>query len=174
MARPTNLIVCLVPRLSSRRKALDTYPKVNLVEESLGTRLLLLSYIPKNTSQFYLILGPFCLPLLGIMNSFCSLAICHLYPCECGQLVTLFHFDNQKIHTNKSIKKFQKNFKRCRDEVPKSKQTRCRDSLNTKLNVHSPIPTSFSHVNCTIHRICKQITKRMVLCMTSTCTSYSQ
>ena len=40
-------------------------------------------------------------------------------------------------------------FKRCRDEVPKSKQTRCRDSLSTKLNVHSPIPTSFSHVTAT-------------------------
>ena len=126
MARPTK-IICLVPRLSS--------PKVNLVEESLGTRLLLLSYIPKNTSQFYLILGPFCLLLLGIANSSCSLAICHLYPCECGQLVTLFHYDNQKIHTNKSIKKNSKNFKRCRDEVPKSKQTRCRDSLNTKLRL---------------------------------------
>ena len=71
---------------------------MNLVEESLSTRLLLLSYIPKNTSQFYLILGPFCLPLLGIANSLiCSLAICHLYPCECGQLVTLFHYDNQKF-----------------------------------------------------------------------------
>ena len=49
---------------------------------------------------------PFCLPLLGIVNNFCSLAICHLYPCECGQLVTLFHYDNQKIHTNKSMNFF--------------------------------------------------------------------
>ena len=31
-------------------------------------------------------------------------------------------------------------------EVPKSTQTRCRDSRITKLNIHSPIPTSFSHV----------------------------
>ena len=103
---------------------------MNLVEESLGTRLLLLSYIPKNTSQFDLILGPFCLPLLGNANSLCSLAICHLYPCEYGQLITLFHYDY--FHTNKSIKQFS----RCRDEVPKSKETR--DSLNTKLNVHNP------------------------------------
>ena len=51
----------------------------------------------------------------------------------------------------KSIKKNQKIYKRCklRDEVPKSKQTRCRDSLSTKLNVHSPIPTSVSHVTAT-------------------------
>ena len=33
--------------------------------------------------------------------------------------------------------------------MPKSQQKRCRDSLNTKLNVHSPIPTSFSHVTAT-------------------------
>ena len=69
-----------------------------------------------------------------------------------------------KIHTNKSIKKIQKNFKRCRDEVPKSKQTRCRDSLNTKLNVHSPIPTSFllpqvttSHILSIVYRKKKAI-----------------
>ena len=33
--------------------------------------------------------------------------------------------------------------------MPKSKQIRCSDSLSTKLNVHSPIPTSFSHVTAT-------------------------
>ena len=54
------------------------------------------------------------------------------------------------LRTYKSIKKIQKNLRRCRDEVPKSKQTRCRDSRNTKLNVHSPIPTSFSHVTATV------------------------
>ena len=31
-------------------------------------------------------------------------------------------------------------------EVPKSAETRCRDSIITKLNIYSPIPTSFSHV----------------------------
>ena len=36
-------------------------------------------------------------------------------------------------------------------EVPKSTETRCRDSRITKLNIHSPIPTSFSHVNCNIN-----------------------
>ena len=36
-------------------------------------------------------------------------------------------------------------------EIPKSTQTRCRDSRITKLNIHSPIPTSFSHVNCNIN-----------------------
>ena len=36
-------------------------------------------------------------------------------------------------------------------EVPKSTETRCRDSRITKLNIHSPIPTSFSHVTaCTV------------------------
>ena len=67
-------------------------------------------------------------------------------PCvsvSCLQLCTVC---SQSI---KSLKKNSKKFKRCRDEVPKSKQTRCRDSLNTKLNVHSPIPTSFSHVTAT-------------------------
>ena len=63
--------------------------------------------------------------------------------------MVLFHLVDVSTSNNKSIKKFQKNFKRCRDEVPKSKQTRCRDSLSTKLNVHSPIPTSFSHVTAT-------------------------
>ena len=31
-------------------------------------------------------------------------------------------------------------------EVPKSTETRCRDSRIAKLNIHSPSPTSFSHV----------------------------
>ena len=58
--------------------------------------------------------GRFCLPLLGIANNFCSLAICRLYPCECGWLVTLLllYYDNQKNHTNKSIKKNSKKFKK--------------------------------------------------------------
>ena len=41
-------------------------------------------------------------------------------------------------------------------EVPKSTQTRCRDSRITKLNIHSPIPTSFSHVTL-IYTVCPSL-----------------
>ena len=47
------------------------------------------------------------------------------------------------------MKSTKKHFQKMKDvgmEVPKSTQTRCRDSRITKLNIHSPIPTSFSHV----------------------------
>ena len=48
--------------------------------------------------------------------------------------------------TSTKKKHFQKMKKNVGMEVPKSTQTRCRDSRITKLNIHSPIPTSFSHV----------------------------
>ena len=40
-------------------------------------------------------------------------------------------------------------------EVQKTIQTRCRDSINTKFNIHSPIPTSFLHVNCNVNNSTK-------------------
>ena len=122
---------------------------MNLGEESLGMRLLLFRYIPKNTSQFYSFSGTFCLPLLGIANYLCSLAICHLYPCECDQLVMLLHYDNQKIHANKSIKK------KFKIDVGMKCQKASKQGvgIDTKLNVHSPIPTSFSHANCNVNKL---------------------
>ena len=51
------------------------------------------------------------------------------------------------IHIGVLIYKYKKTFsKSVGMEVPKSTETRCRDSRITKLNIHSLIPTSFSHI----------------------------
>ena len=39
-------------------------------------------------------------------------------------------------------------------EMPKNIQTRCRDSINTKLNIHSPIPTSACSTVALVYTIC--------------------
>ncbi len=59
----------------------------------------------------------------------------------------------------KSEKTFQKNAKICRDDYAKKYSNKvyigmavCKgrgDDMNTKLNIHSPIPTSFLHVTAT-------------------------
>ncbi len=60
------------------------------------------------------------------------------------------------MYVYKSEKTFQKNAKICRDDYAKKYSNKvyvgmavCKgrgDDINTKLNIHSPIPTSFLHV----------------------------
>ena len=45
-------------------------------------------------------------------------------------LILILASIKKKQHRNKKMKTFRNNLKRCRDGVPKSKKTRCRDSIN--------------------------------------------
>ena len=131
-------------------------------EESQGMRLLLWaillrtlhnSMVCPDTPQFYLVLWTF----LSAFVRYCKLLLLTCYLSSLPLWVrsaryTIILWQPKKLHKQVN-KKFQFFFKRCRDEVPKSKQTRCRDSLSTKLNVHSPIPTSFSHINCNVNKL---------------------
>ncbi len=72
---------------------------------------------------------------------------CGLYPCK------LYNY------IYKSEKTFKKNAKICRDDYAKKYSNKVYigmavwkdrgDDINTKLNIHSPIPTSFLHVTAT-------------------------
>ena len=60
---------------------------------------------------------------------------------------------------------FKKMLKYVRMEVPKNAETRCRNSVITKLNIDSPIPTSFSHVTaCSMvcHTVCHVLYQAML------------
>ena len=50
---------------------------------------------------------------------------------------------NIKKKSTKTRLKNIKNVKGCRDGMPKSMQTRYRDDIIVKVNLQSPIPTSF-------------------------------
>ena len=50
---------------------------------------------------------------------------------------------NIKKSTETRLKKNIKKVKGCRDGMPKSMQTRYRDDIIVKVNLQSPIPTSF-------------------------------